>query len=536
VQAALYLSGFLVSLVLSLVLTRGVRNFAIAHGYVSHPQTARHVHRQPIPRLGGLAIVVSVVAVAGMTMMLEAARGIPPTLSLKAWLGITVPAAAIFVLGFCDDLFGLSWYFKLSVQVAAALGLYLSGLRVNETSLLGGHPLPAPVCLLLTVFWVLLITNAFNLIDGLDGLAAGCALFSTIVIFICSLVLGNAPSALITIILGGAILGFLRFNFNPATIFLGDCGSLFIGFVLAALALVQSAKASTMIAVAIPVVSFGLPVLDVALAVTRRFLSGKPLFAADGEHIHHKLLKRGLSHRNAVLVLYGVSAIFALTSILMLHPIGKPLTLVFGILAIGLVIGLRQLRYHEFDELQRVARRVLKQKHIIINNLRIRRAAEALAAVGNFSDLATVLMEALGPIGFSGVRFHPAVELTINGETAPMVRARSGEMQFLWDVNHDLSACWEVKLPLICSKGTFWGTLSIPRPSNDAYLLMDLNLFTQVLQAAAADTVERLIRGTEQQHVKMGVKLDSSAAIKSGNQVIQSGGSQEPEYLNGSWN
>ena len=146
-------------------------------------------------------------------------------------------------------------------------------------------------------------------------LAAGSALFSTMVVFAVALVSGSSLVSLMALVLAGSILGFLRFNFSPATIFLGDCGSLFIGFMLSALALQGAQKAPTIIAVAIPVVSFGLPILETALSIVRRYLGGRPVFTADREHIHHKLLQRGLSHRQVVITLYAVSALFALLSL-----------------------------------------------------------------------------------------------------------------------------------------------------------------------------------------------------------------------------
>src|SRR5262249_10953783 len=151
------------------------------------------------------------------------------------------------------------------------------------------------------------------------------ALFSTLVVFVVAIFSGSTLVSLLTIALAGAILGFLRFNFNPATIFLGDCGSLFIGFILSALALEGAQKAPTVIAVAIPVVSFGLPMLETALWVLRRLISGRRVFTADREHIHHKLLQRGLSHRQVVVVLYAVSALFALLSLFLLWPTGSTL-------------------------------------------------------------------------------------------------------------------------------------------------------------------------------------------------------------------
>src|SRR5207302_3296486 len=189
----------------------------------------------------------------------------------------------ILLLGVYDDLRGANAYLKFGVQSCAALLLYINGLRVHHFDLFSSsHILRTTIGLPLTVFWVLLITNAFNLIDGLDGLAAGSAFFSTIVMFVISLFRENAIVSIMTIVLAGAILGFLRYNSNPASIFLGDSGSLFVGFMLSALALAGSQKATAMVAVAIPVVALGLPILDVALAVARRVIGAKPLF--DGDH------------------------------------------------------------------------------------------------------------------------------------------------------------------------------------------------------------------------------------------------------------
>jgi UDP-GlcNAc:undecaprenyl-phosphate/decaprenyl-phosphate GlcNAc-1-phosphate transferase len=215
------------------------------------------------------------------------------------------------------------------------------------------------------VAWVLAITNAFNLIDGLDGLAAGSAFFSTLVVFAVSVFQDKPFIAILVAGLGGSILGFLRYNFNPASIFLGDSGSLYIGFILSAAALAGSQKSSTMVAVAVPVVSFGLPILDVSIAILRRFLRGRPLFEADAEHIHHKLLKRGFSHRDAVLILYCVSAVFGLLGLL-LYPSGDLIIVVLTVIALGIFFGLKQLRYREFGELQRAAQQAIGPLRIIL--------------------------------------------------------------------------------------------------------------------------------------------------------------------------
>lgn len=202
--------------------------------------------------------------------------------------------------------------------------------------------------LVATILWILPVTNAFNLVDGLDGLAAGSALFSILTLTATSMLHGRVLISLLALALAGSILGFLRFNFNPATIFLGDCGSLFIGFLLSVLAIAGSEKGSTAVAVAIPIVSFGLPILETGISVVRRLLSGQPIFKADRQHIHHKLLERGLSHRQVVVVLYGVSALFALLSVFMLYPNGAMQGLLLLIVGVVIWLGVQHLNYPEF--------------------------------------------------------------------------------------------------------------------------------------------------------------------------------------------
>src|SRR5260370_25123758 len=189
------------------------------------------------------------------------------------------------------------------------------------------------------------------------------------VMFVISLLRHNFVVSFIAIALAGAILGFLRFNFNPATIFLGDSGSLFIGFMLSALALAGSQKTPTIVAVAIPVVSFGFPILETVLSVLRRFLNGQPLFSADRQHIHHRLLDLGFSQRKAVVLLYGVSALFGLLSIFLINPGGPSGGIVLFVLGAGLWVGVQHLGYNELFELRRVAFRAMDQKKIITNNL-----------------------------------------------------------------------------------------------------------------------------------------------------------------------
>ena len=408
-------------------------------------------------------------------------------------LGILSPATLIFLTGLYDDARSLRPYPKFVSQILAALLLYVQGFGIRQFDLFGGHHPKAILGILLTVLWVVLITNAFNLIDGLDGLAAGSALFSTLVVFVLSLLMTNHSVSFVSIALAGAILGFLRFNFNPATIFLGDSGSLFIGFMLSALALAGSQKAPTMVAVAIPIVSFGLPIVDVVIAVVRRFLSGRPLFRADSDHIHHKLLKLGFSQRQVVLILYGISALLSVLSLAMLHGAGI-IALVLVVLGVGMFVGIQQLRYHEFFEVGRVLERTMNQKRIIANNLNIRRAAESLSVCSDVFSLCNILTETLQPLGFDGFGLSfPAPVWLPEAPHIPFVADAKGGLCCHWTAAHHSEPQWELNLELASSSGQKCGFFSIYRRLSDKPLLLDVNLLSDGFQVALAGAVYRAV-------------------------------------------
>jgi hypothetical protein len=346
----------------------------------------------------------------------------------------------------------------------------------------------------LTILWVLLITNAFNLIDGLDGLAAGSALFSTLVICIVAVLGHNSNILFLTLALAGAIAGFLRYNFNPASIFLGDCGSLLIGFMLSAIALVGSQKSSTMVAVAIPIVSLGLPILDVTISVIRRFLGGRKLFTADREHIHHKLISRGVSHKQAVLMLYGVSACFALLSLFLLNPDSQTLGLVLVVLGLGVMVGIQQLRYHEFFELKMEASRTLNLRQVIHNNVSVRRGAEALQTCNKITDLCSILQECLEPIWFSGFSAALAADLPPKLECFPFQQSGGSNFHFSWDPSlAPGEANWSVTFVMPRKNGKALGAFTLYRKTALAPLWIDLNVFTTTgFSVALANVFERI--------------------------------------------
>jgi len=499
---ALYLGIFGFSLSLSFIFTRYIRNLANARGWLAAPVSERHLHAAPLPRLGGVAIFASFVS---SVIVATSVALYHPHLSFgssfRTLTTILVPACLVFLLGLYDDIRPTGPYVKFSVQALAATMLWLGGFRILDLPVLFGyHKLPWFVGLALTIVWVLGITNAFNLIDGLDGLAAGSAMFSTLVVFVVALLSHSNLVALMTLALTGAILGFLRFNFNPATIFLGDCGSLSIGFLLSALALEGAQKAPTVIAVAIPVVSFGLPILETSLSVLRRLIGGRPVFTADREHIHHKLLQLGLSHREVVIVLYAVSALFALLSLFLLWPTGSSLGLVLAVVGTGIWLGVQHLGYPEFGEIRRVAQRTLEQRQIVINNLAIRRATAELKVAANYDQVCRILVAAFSSNDFDAFELNAKLLLSEYqilqslGSTA----VHHGEVHLRWARAGTMlvpgpAGMWGITLELLTSSSRRRGSLTIHRLYREHPLRLDVNLLASEFPTALADALDRVI-------------------------------------------
>ena len=480
-----YLGTFVISLVLSFFLTREVRRIASERGWVSAPSLERHLHQQPLPRLGGVAIYLSFLCSTGIALL--ATRIFPrlaAPIALHTLRTILLPATLMFLLGVYDDVRSLGPYSKFAMQAGAGGMLFAGGLRILDIPVLfGNHQFGWAVSLPVTILWVIGITNAFNLIDGLDGLAAGSGLFSTLVVFVVAIFSHSLLVSLLTLALAGAIVGFLRFNFNPATIFLGDCGSLFIGFMLSALAIEGAQKAPTVIAVAIPVVSFGLPILETTLSVLRRWISGRPVFTADREHIHHKLLQRGLSHRQVVVVLYAVSGVFALLSLFLLWPSGSTLGLVMAVLGTGIWFGVQHLGYLEFGELRRVAQRTIEQRSVFINDMAIRRAMEELKVAQDYAQVCRILEAAFSTNDFDGFELERGSELSVH--SLRWFKPGSYCVVEQW-------GAWKMDMELVSSSNRRCGSITLFRLYSDRPLLIDINLLTSAFPVILADALLRV--------------------------------------------
>lgn len=309
-----YLIILAVAAVIALVCTPLVRAASARLGLVARP-TARSMHREPVPHLGGLAIFAGFTAAAVLGL-----GWAHPELS-----GVLLGGLVMLAVGLADDLFDLRPLVKLAGQVAAALVAVAHGIRINVlTNPLGVLTPPAGDDLLvlglwgvpLTVLWIVAVSNVINLIDGLDGLAAGIASIAGLTLLVVALQTGQPVEVvLLTAALAGSTLGFLPYNFNPAKIFMGDTGSLFIGYALAAISVVGLLKTAAAVALAVPIIVLGLPIADTALAIVRRLQAGRPVMAADREHLHHRLIQLGFSHRDAVLLMYLITAWLAIGAV-----------------------------------------------------------------------------------------------------------------------------------------------------------------------------------------------------------------------------
>jgi UDP-GlcNAc:undecaprenyl-phosphate/decaprenyl-phosphate GlcNAc-1-phosphate transferase len=389
--------------IISLVLTPIFRDVFRSYGVVDQPDAARKVHRYPIPRVGGLAIAISYL-VAYVLVRPEGGSPLAQQLSLVWRL---LPGAALaFAVGLLDDLFNLRAWIKLAGQIAAAGLACVGGVRVLS---IGGTPTNAWWSIPLTILWLLACMNAFNLVDGLDGLAAGVGLFATLTVFAAAMMQHNMVLAVATFPLAGALLAFLCYNFNPATIFLGDSGSLLIGFLLGCYAAIWSNKSATLLGMTAPLMALSIPLLDVALAIVRRFLRRQPIFTADRGHIHHRLLDRGFTPRRVVLMLYGLCGLAAAFSLLQLvvHSFSGALLLLFGVFVL---LGIQYLGYAEFD----LAGRLLfsgEFQRSVSAQLELRKFRAALAAAGTPAGCWEVIREACGKFGFQQVRLCLAGEI-----------------------------------------------------------------------------------------------------------------------------
>ena len=404
----------------SVILTPIFRDIFRSYNVVDRPDTERKLHPHPIPRVGGIAVLIS--------YFVAVSAGAPPEANLSLVWTLLPAALVVFAVGLIDDVLGLKPWQKLVGQLAAIGLAYWSGVSISSVA---GRTLDNWWAVPLTIVWLLACTNAFNLVDGLDGLAAGVGFFATLTMLTAALIQQNFALACATLPLAGCLLGFLFYNFNPATVFLGDCGSLLIGFLLGCYSIVWSQKSITLLGMTAPFMALSIPLADALLAVARRFLRHQRIFDADRGHIHHRLIDRGLTPRRAVLMIYAICGVAATLSLV------QTLThnLYFSLLILALFccvawIGIGYLRYSEFILAGRLVR-IGEFQRVLGAQLAINSLARAMSACRTVDECWRVISRHYQEFGFN------SVHLRIHGASFRDGQPDAAETD-----------CWTVKIPL----------------------------------------------------------------------------------------
>ena len=509
-----YFALFSIATVASLITTPLIRRFCERYKLLDVPLDGRRIHRRAVPRLGGVALYLSCLAALSVLPFVD--NLLTQTLSgfKSEFLTLFVPATLVLLLGAYDDLRGTNATVKFIGLGLIATLFYAMGGRIDALSipLVGSVQLPTMVSFIVTVVWLVGIANAFNLIDGLDGLASGAALFSSLVILGVSVSGDRSLTIVVALVLCGALAGFLRYNFNPASIFLGDSGSLFTGFLLAALSVLGTQKATTAVAIVVPILAFGFPVVDTAMTMARRLVSRKPVFQGDSEHIHHMLLARGWSQRRAALVLYGVCALFGLVALI--FPVtGSKLTgFMLFVISVAVIIAVGHLRYHEVDEIRAGVKRTVGDRRLrVANNIRVRRSALALTKASDLHEMfeATRHLLDFGEFSFANAQVGQAGRADMNERAfhaslqrhpKQVLEFRNGRVFWSWsEKSEDMPARsdWCIRLPLV-KDGVEWGWLNFYRSAASEPLLVDTNYLADLFRREFTDATARILASHEE--------------------------------------
>lgn len=403
---------FILALYTTLILTPRIRDLAISRGWLDQNQDARKIHKNPVPRLGGIAIYFGFTIPVVLALFLDTYSPIDlPIADTNAIIKILTVSTAMMAVGLLDDIWQLNAIKKVLLQIALIVALYYWGFRISALSftLLGEKLNMGMFSLPITILWFIGVINAFNLIDGLDGLAAGLGIIASVIMLVVSAVNGHPEIAILCVALGGSLLGFLRFNFYPATIFMGDSGSLFVGFLLAAIGILGAQKSTTAIIIFIPIFMLAIPIFDTLTTLVRRFLSGKPLFSPDKKHLHHRLLELGIRQPTVVVILYFAAAVLGLYSLLFLNQSSRIIG--YTLIAVFVLIFLAQkkLGYSEFGEVIRYYSIGFRSQHKkMVQHIQIKNMFEELNKSGHhysIEEIHDALSAIFEKIGFEGLDF-----------------------------------------------------------------------------------------------------------------------------------
>ena len=322
----LYLAGFFIAFAVSMFMTPFVKKIAFKIKAIDYPKS-RGLNKEPMPRIGGLAIVSGfLVSVAILIFFVE-------EFHTRQFYGFLIGGFLIVLLGIFDDIYELSPKIKFVVQLLVAIIVVSTGTRIDVMSWPFWQYL-RPFNAIITMIWIIGLINAVNLIDGVDGLAAGVSSIASLCLMILCLISGSKLAVVLTAILAGSCLGFLPRNFSPAEIYMGDTGSTFLGYVLAVTSCIGVYKSYAVLSIIISILAVALPILDTLFAMIRRAINRKPLMSPDRGHLHHRLIDSGYTHKQAVIMLYGLSLFSAIIAILIAIQDYKATIVVFIFFAI----------------------------------------------------------------------------------------------------------------------------------------------------------------------------------------------------------
>jgi UDP-GlcNAc:undecaprenyl-phosphate/decaprenyl-phosphate GlcNAc-1-phosphate transferase len=439
-NALLVLTGL--SFLLCMIFTPLVRDLAMHFGIVDCPDLQRKLHIRAVPRVGGIPIILSY-AGAVLLMVIFAPHWVELTVQHRRLILELCPAVAvIFLTGLLDDLVCLRPWQKLSGQILAAALAVLCGQTI---SLASSHPGALLITIPLSMMWLIGCTNAFNLIDGMDGLASGVGLFATLTTAAVGLIQGDMGLAMATAPLAGCLLAFLRYNFNPASVFLGDSGSLTIGFMMGCFSLIWGQHSGNLLGLAAPTMVMALPLLDVALAIMRRGLRRKPIFQGDRGHIHHMILARGLRTRDAALVLYGVCTICAVLAVLQTLTRFHMRALVILLFLTLIGIGINALGYVELAAARQTGYRFVRhlRDEIFLQDL-----TNSLAKAKSEDDCWEIVHDMCRDLSFASVQMR-LNEHTYQAEFLPSVDDVAP-----WQLTIDLGRNGQLRLTRLQHRGS----------------------------------------------------------------------------------
>lgn len=335
---AIVYSVTVIAFVCCLVLTPFVISMCKKKGLVDVPKDSRRVHSKPMPRCGGIAIfTASMVALAVYYFL---TKDLPSIAFNTQFWGYLIGAILIFTMGIIDDVFNLKARYKAIFEFTAIFIVFLFGIRIENIGnlQLGFFSLPV------TFLWIITVLNAMNLIDGLDGLAAGItsiSALSLLMLFISTS--ASLEAIIITAAIVGAGIGFLPYNFNPAKTFMGDCSSNFLGFTMACVTILGFSRGYSAVEYLAPVLILGVPIFDTVFAMVRRAIKRKPLFAPDGGHVHHRLIKAGFTQRQAVLILYTITSTLCIIAVALITQDLWKLALLIGMATMFIVLWIASM-------------------------------------------------------------------------------------------------------------------------------------------------------------------------------------------------